>query len=708
MSIRTETETDQIIHIDSTNDATEVLSAIADIVAVQEGSGDPSPTNVRPISGWSGVTLYVSPNEQTADATIYTANLEQTVYGGTLDMVSGKLTVTDANIVSYAGEALPSTWISDRDEYDPNAQPSLGAQVVYKLATPVEYYVEPQQIELLKGDNNVWASSGDITLTWNHVALLDEAVMLNGKYLELAIDGYMTLGTSGRRSLERELDTYSVSTADGEKLKNSVFPSREIRVHYVIQTDTEEDLTDAVNQLNNILNQDEIDFIFHDEEDKFFSGSALLDSEPKKYRHAVKGTWTIYCAYPFKRSVEVTEYSSETDATVSGNSATFAFDYNGTYPAKPKLRAEFASAKVGGDYNEDGDCGYVAFLDPDENIIQLGNPEVIDVDEYNKNSTLINSEFTSLTGWTANGISTAQIADQYWNNGAGQTQSYATGTGTLSRTITGAINFEFDIVHRLCVSQAAQVGTFECYAMNGNDIVVGFSIEKTGSGTAGKVNYILNNNVVGTDTIDLSLYNQHFGFCQRNPVYVTQKYQQKVVTYVKQKKKKKKKKVTTWVTKTRKVQKGWSYTQSNLNSGWSKDEGVVVFSIGNLADRTFKSSDIDNVVAGTVTIRFTGNLNTNAIHSCSMISKVGVPFAEIPNVFTAGDIVEADCNSANVVLYRSGSAEGHLEPQYGALGNDWEDFEIKAGRNIIRAVWSEWVDEDYKPTIKLIFNEVYL
>jgi hypothetical protein len=82
-------------------------------------------------------------------------------------MVSGKLTVTDANIASYAGETLPSTWISDRDEYDPNTQPSLGAQVVYKLAEPVEYYVEPQQVYLYSGVSNVWSEGGAIEVTYN-------------------------------------------------------------------------------------------------------------------------------------------------------------------------------------------------------------------------------------------------------------------------------------------------------------------------------------------------------------------------------------------------------------------------------------------------------------------------------------------------------------------------------------------------------------
>lgn len=536
--------------------------------------------------------------------------------------------------------------------------------------------------------------------------LLDEAVKLNGVYLEDAIEGYYTLGTSGRRSLGKTLATYSVGSADGESVKNSVFPAREITVHYVIQSDTEAKLTAAVNKLNNILNQEEVDFVFNDEPDKFFSGFAIMDSEPKKLRLAVKGTFTIYCAYPFKRSVEPTVLSStdESGVTVADSSATFIFDYTGTYPGRPVLRATFAAAKQNGDYSEDGDCGFVAFLDANENIIQLGNPEVVDVDQYAKNGTLANSSFNVLTGWTPTNVSSGQITDTYWNNGAGQTQQYAkpTGTASLTRTTAGAVDFEFDIVHRLCVSAAGQTGKFEALTQHNGNTVVGFKIEKTGNGTAGVVSYILNNKVVGTDNIDLSYYNTHFGYCNRTAIYTTETY---YVTVTKKKKKKKKK---VQEARTRTVQSGWSYTQSNLNSGWTKDGGVVTFSVGNLPDRTFKSSDIENTPAEDIVFNFAGSFHTNALHSCAMVAKAGVPFAEIPNVFTAGDIVQADCNDANVTLYRSGSLEGHLEPQYGALGNDWEDFVLKPGQNVIRAVWSDWVNTSYKPLIQIIFNEVYL
>ena len=60
----------------------------------QEGSGDPSPDNVRPITGRDSVTVTrTSVNVESA-----TIPFGQTVYGGTVDVTTGKLTVTDAMV----------------------------------------------------------------------------------------------------------------------------------------------------------------------------------------------------------------------------------------------------------------------------------------------------------------------------------------------------------------------------------------------------------------------------------------------------------------------------------------------------------------------------------------------------------------------------------------------------------------------------------
>lgn len=568
-----------------------------------------------------------------------------------------------------------------------------------------------------------------------------EAVSINGQFIENVLEGYRTLYTKGRESLGAELNTYSVGTADGEKFKNKRYPAREITVGFQLIADTAEEFREKFTNLNNLLSLDEADFIFNDETDKFFSGYPIMNAEVEAGQNSVKGEWKIYCAYPFKRSIAPITLTMA-DATVTDTTATFTIDYKGSRPARPVLRAKFAGAKSGGSSSEDGDCGFVAFVDQEENIIQLGNPEILDLDEYTSAETLINKEFVNVSDWTRTGghtysgtvtgsVSSSNTTDTYWNGGAGQTQSYAkptygSGTGLhgaiLWKNTAGAVNFTLNAVHRLCVNNSNETGVFEVGAYNHSTgkMVAGFVIDKSGNGTTGVVRYIVNSKQVGTDQIDLSYYNNHFGYCNRTPVYVQQTYydpvQQTYKVQVKTKKKKKKKKYVTksrtvWVARTRTVQNGWNYTQSNLNSSVQKDGSYVYIQVGNLPLRTFNVPDVAQVVAHDASV-FMGTygtaMHTNMIHSLLFRREAGVPFAEQPNVFTAGDIVEADCNEATVYIYRDGSIGGHLEPQYGALGNDWEDFTLTSGSNVIRATWSEWVNPTYKPQIEIEYNEVFI
>lgn len=89
-----------------------------------------------------------------------------TVYGGTLDVTAGTLTVDRANIASYAGETLPGEWISDRDVYATGTAPAIGAQVVYKLTTPITYQLTPVEIEALTEYNAIYTVCGPVAVKY--------------------------------------------------------------------------------------------------------------------------------------------------------------------------------------------------------------------------------------------------------------------------------------------------------------------------------------------------------------------------------------------------------------------------------------------------------------------------------------------------------------------------------------------------------------
>lgn len=202
------------------------------IVPKQSGSGDPSPSNVRAISGWDSVNVYISPTTSAEDGQTITTNLGQTVYGGTLEVMSGKLTISyaykDLGSMSWAKawgqNTIFITTLAD-GKYGTNlfcsnyvtlAQGSLadndnalffkntyygdhalairddrytgatafktamnGVQLVYELETPTEITLTPTEVKSLLGSNNVWSESGTVEVEYRADTTLAYNELLN-------------------------------------------------------------------------------------------------------------------------------------------------------------------------------------------------------------------------------------------------------------------------------------------------------------------------------------------------------------------------------------------------------------------------------------------------------------------------------------------------------------------------------------------------
>ena len=128
----------------------------------------------------STVTEYEPYNSNSQIYNIEFPSEAGTVYGGTLDVTNGVLTVTDGYIASYNGETLPSTWISSMDVYAEGTTPTTGAEVVYKLATPQTYNLTPTEVKTLLGINNIFADCGDVDVEY-----VRDATLIINKLLEL-------------------------------------------------------------------------------------------------------------------------------------------------------------------------------------------------------------------------------------------------------------------------------------------------------------------------------------------------------------------------------------------------------------------------------------------------------------------------------------------------------------------------------------------
>ena len=122
-------------------------------------------SNICPINGRTQVEITNKDSEDVEQASV-TVDLGQTVYGGTLNVTTGELTVETANIASYNGETIGEPWLSSMDEYVAGATPTTGAQVVYTLATPTTVSLTPAQVNLLTGTNIISTNADDLLIRY--------------------------------------------------------------------------------------------------------------------------------------------------------------------------------------------------------------------------------------------------------------------------------------------------------------------------------------------------------------------------------------------------------------------------------------------------------------------------------------------------------------------------------------------------------------
>jgi predicted phage tail component-like protein len=241
----------------------------------------------------------------------------------------------------------------------------------------------------------------DTTETPEGLSLPSEALMLNGVYIENLISGYRTLTVEGREALSPEISAFDTGIRDGSTMQGKRYPARVIRITYQLIAASAEAFREAYNKLASILNVTDAQLIFNDEQDKFYTGTPSFIGEVEPGKNAVVGEFEITCLDPFKYSVteyEVVPGVGETDIVI---------DYNGTYKGFPTLRAEFFNEDEASEDGETvtalsgkGDCGYVAFFNEDEKIIQLGDPDEVDIESGGaKSQTLVNHAFSLPSKW---------------------------------------------------------------------------------------------------------------------------------------------------------------------------------------------------------------------------------------------------------------------------------------------------------------------
>lgn len=674
----------------------------------------------------------------------------------------------------------------------------------------------------------------DVTEASGGMVLPSEALQINGSYIEDQISGYRTLSVQGREALSPELETFETGVRDGSTLKSKRYPARIITVKYQLIAESNEAFREAYNKLGGILDVENAQLIFNDEQDKYFTGTPCGIEAVEPGRNAVVGTFDILCIDPFKYSLY------EYEAQASQDEKCIYVDYGGTYKAHPKLVVEFLDSRevqddgeTGGTISPAGDCGYVAFFNEDKKIIQLGNPAEVDGENaYAVSQALINQTFvsdqswgtTAKNLWTVNqghimasnvtqegsvamkpsdyditnisGQTSAVIYDNTWaagvhwhvkaftknrtastvtltiqvggtdksgKNEAGQVnfcvningKSYfmvffkgknaaKTQTNAVSVTITGlaasttelpavtvsatgvnksigvfsatstskipvsrystssavlgyyltpnaygttaagwhgpsirrkiskdasgiegAQNFTLTYRQKMCIGNSTaaqnQVGSFRMNVTDSNGKnIAGVWVYKNKAGKSGKLVFFVNGVQENITDIDIHYGNDFFGVSEETVC-------------------------TTTIT---------------------KFGGAINFAVGSYK-RSFYDADLIDSAALHVTFSFEkyGELTPleyNGLYWAKFVKNNCNTWKDIPNIFSANDVVEADCRNAEITL------NGILSPELGALGNNWESFVLKPGLNQIGYAYSEWVTDEYAPTFKVKYREVFL
>ena len=138
----------------------------------------------------------------------------------------------------------------------------------------------------------------------------------------------------------------------------------------------------------------------------------------------------------------------------------------------------------------------------------------------------------------------------------------------------------------------------------------------------------------------------------------------------------------------------------------TKSGNTVSFAVGSYK-RQFTENAIKDKAATKVTFSFEKYsdleaLAYNGLYTAKFVKHNCDTFKNVPNKFSANDVLIADCKNAEIFL------NGIPSPDLGALGNDWEAFYLKPGINQIGFGYSEWVTAEYAPIIKIRYREVFL
>ena len=506
---------------------------------------------------------------------------------------------------------------------------------------------------------------------YESLPLPDLCMSVNGVYLEEAIIGYRTSSVAGRDELSLDIDEIEIGYTRGARYRKKRDLTRDITVSYALVTDDVPSHTKAINKLKRILHDNNLQLIFRDEDTVYYVGNVSSISTGRLDAGgsgviASAGQISIHCSDPCKYSVE--EYEAEPTAD---DNNTFIIDYQGTAEARPIFEVTMNS-----------DNGFIGFMDDEGHILQFGNVDEADKEPYEQNERLGTLwDFINLPNdtngtdymhpshsvkgtlgtstWFDHTFLTLGVSGPISSSSNGGLRTLILPSDSEGRK--GAKNF-YSYFH--LIFYAGLMGQTGEMCINwlteDNKLIAGVCWYKTDTtGNTGNYELWANGKVLHTYSYTTS----HLG--NQNPWY-------------------------------------WDWGHCDLRKEGNK---LTFYYWGGYP--SYIIPEVENMECAKIQIAIKqyGNRGGSSFMTYMGVNdfvfdKMNVEkWRDVPHKFSNGDLFIVDCSTGDVTLKGL--------PQYGlgALGNDWEKFNLKPGINQIKCVYSEWAT---KPDFKLKYREAFL
>lgn len=414
--------------------------------------------------------------------------------------------------------------------------------------------------------------------------LLDNITGLKGHYF--------TLRATGREVVNKD--------------ENGNYAPKTITVDYVVDGTTVEDFKNRLDYLAHLLNRQDADISFNDEFDKFIIGD--IHNLGLKEKHACwgLGSYEIVCETPFKYSKTIGEVTA---TKVTDGEQTFTVANTGDIPTQPMIEITPAGNFAGSRFTTLGNLEFLSIKNNANNkhlsigsSYPDGNAEVVS----DMNFKVMTSTIPIADGWSGemSYIAAKDATDANYNRGEGLTYralyptSYDTNPDNhdiddpidTNRTIykslsTALTNFVASYGVRMWASEILAGGSIKLTARTTDSKETGIVIyKKSLDDLKGKVLYLVDNQVMGSDTIDLSQYSHSLGLTERQSAYAAsiaeggkRFFQDEVVN---------RKRPKTGLIEP-KVVGSYVYTPSNNNISFSRLGEVYTFKVADLPVRRF-------------------------------------------------------------------------------------------------------------------------